>query len=336
MGSFTTIANALLRLGPGRFASEAAKRGVNSALAALYTRLFGARYYKKRVHDYSLWLDLHDPGVSKQLMIRGNREPEHRYLLRRELKAGMTALDLGANIGYYTVMMAKFVGMQGKVYAVEPYPPSFDLLNRNLRLNGLASVIESYNLGITAATGLGKLYLAEKSNWHTFYPVDVADKPAWARKYARKFSGPIDVKAMSLWDFIQAKRRIDFIRMDIEGYEVQILESFIPHLGDSDFKARILFETHPEFYDDRAHDMERVLRALCRSAGYAVKYVVSDGHLGREAGDFFRRRGYTEEYIVTYFPTCDRAIYQYIPTEDAIECISHSEHVHAALLERKA
>lgn len=70
----------------------------------------GARYYKKRVHDYSFWLDLHDPGVSKQLMIRGSREPEHRYLLRRELKAGMTALDLGANIGYYTVMMAKFEG----------------------------------------------------------------------------------------------------------------------------------------------------------------------------------------------------------------------------------
>jgi FkbM family methyltransferase len=332
----TAIKNTFFRLGFFGFALEASRRGLNLGRAVTHKRLFGARYYEKQIHDYRLVLDLHDPGISTQLMIKGSREPEHRYILQEELKPGMTVFDLGANIGYYSVMMGKIVGREGRVYAVEPFLPNFQLLNMNIKLNGLDAIVESYNLGIAKETGLGKLYVSEKSNWHTFFPVDFSDQPAWVKKYTRKFMGPVDVQTMSIWDFVQSKRRIALIRMDIEGYEVEVLEGLIPRLAGSDFEAKILLETHPEFYHERTHDMQSVLHALFTAGGYTVKYLVSDGHYGNKAGEFFRRQGYPEENIVKLFRRGDRAIYKNISHNDAIEFISRSELVHAALLERRA
>ena len=109
MVGLTTIKNALFRLGFCQFTVETSKRAMNFGIAVAHKHLLGVRYFKKQTDNYRLLLDLHDQGISTQLMIRGCREPEHRYILQEELKPGMTVFDLGANIGYYSGMMAKIV-----------------------------------------------------------------------------------------------------------------------------------------------------------------------------------------------------------------------------------
>ena len=98
--------------------SEVARRGCNAGYLALQRYVLGRRFIEKRIYDYVLVLDSDDPGISSRLLRHGAREPEQKFIIESTLKPGMVAFDLGANLGYYTVMMARLVGDSGRVYAV--------------------------------------------------------------------------------------------------------------------------------------------------------------------------------------------------------------------------
>ena len=71
---------------------------------------------------------------------------------------------------------------------------------------------------------IGKLFISEKSNLHSF----VEDKNSNGEM--------MDIPTTTIPDFCKGKREIDFIRMDIEGYEVEVLEGLLPGLEDDDFR----------------------------------------------------------------------------------------------------
>jgi FkbM family methyltransferase len=325
------IASAWCRLGPSAFLREGARRVKNAAVAAFHQRVLGTRFYEAAVRDYRMVVDLRDPGLSRQLVVRGGREPEHAFLLERELGPGAVVLDLGANIGYYTVMMARLVGPSGRVYAVEPFPSNVELLNVNIRLNAVTEIVTTERVAIARVSGVETLYVSERSNWHSLVPPGAANSPIHERTYV----DAIVVPAKSLWEFIDEKPPIDLVRLDLEGYEVAVFEGLLPHLPSPDFRAKILFETHPEFYDRSHRDMRRVLTELLHGGGggYVAKFLVSDRHASGGGAELFRRHGYTDAHIVATFPIYDRAIYRGVTAEDAVELISGSELVHAALLE---
>ena len=81
---------------------------------------------KKKIEGFPMWLDLKDGGISKRLYIKGGREFAFMWILRKE--ASGIAYDIGANIGYCTLSLAKKCK---KVYAFEPDPRSLKLLVKN-------------------------------------------------------------------------------------------------------------------------------------------------------------------------------------------------------------
>ena len=99
------------------------------------------RHLVRKIHDYKLLLDLRDPGLSRDVAIRGSREEQLKYIIDRVVGPGDVVLDVGANIGYYAIMLAKRVGSSGKVYAMEPEPHNLELLQRNIDLNGVDGVM---------------------------------------------------------------------------------------------------------------------------------------------------------------------------------------------------
>src|SRR5687768_8988163 len=110
-----------------------AQRGARTGALALQRHVLRRRFIEKRIYNYRLLLDADDPGIGSQLLRRASRELEQKFVVENTLRPGMVAFDLGANVGYYTVMMAKLVGPNGRVYAVEPFPQSFGLLTENVR-----------------------------------------------------------------------------------------------------------------------------------------------------------------------------------------------------------
>ena len=71
----------------------------------------------------------------------GTYEPEETRLFRSKCRPGDTVIDVGANVGWYTVIASKLVGKKGRVIAFEPEPVNFAILKKNVLANGCENVI---------------------------------------------------------------------------------------------------------------------------------------------------------------------------------------------------
>jgi FkbM family methyltransferase len=137
---------------------------------------------------------------------------ETRWILHT-IRRGDVFVDVGANIGYYTVIASKIVGDEGHVYAFEPDPTSFAILKANVERNGLTNVTLEQK-ALSNEPGSLRLFLAhENKGDHRIFDEEGAARPF------------LDVEALPLDDYapIQGKK-VDFIKVDTQGAEGIILE----------------------------------------------------------------------------------------------------------------
>ncbi|HOW43047.1 MAG TPA: FkbM family methyltransferase [Candidatus Omnitrophota bacterium] len=281
------------------------------------------RYMQRRVFDYSMLLDLDDRGISKTLVLLGKREMEHRYILQKILKPGMTVMDIGANLGYYVMMEAGLVGPTGMVYAIEPSPGNFSILEKNIALNKAANV-QAFNLAISNKVGEAEFFLSELSNLNTFHPGSANS----AVKSKNRTNRSITVKTEDIRTFIVDKRSIDLIRMDIEGHEVEVFENIAEAVVKDGFSAMILFETHISKYNDASHNMRKQLQRLF-ALGYKPVYCASSD----EKTTVLRSMGYTPETVIkTDFST--RGIYTTVSLQDLETCVCDKGGIRTVLLQK--
>jgi FkbM family methyltransferase len=158
----------------------------------------------------------YDPGIGSELIVRGIHEKHCTRELKRRLRPGMHTIDIGANIGYYALMEARLVGPEGRVYAIEPVPENFQLLKRNVTLNGFEDRVRIFQLAIGDVSGIARMNLSTFSTRHSF-----------VARPEREQAGILEVPMVSFEDFV-AKEEVDLerlglIRMDVEGFEVKII-----------------------------------------------------------------------------------------------------------------
>ncbi|MFH0869460.1 MAG: FkbM family methyltransferase [archaeon] len=155
-------------------------------------------------------------------------EPFESKTIMDNVKEGDVVIDIGANLGFYTLLLARKVGPKGKVYAFEPDTEMFALLKKNVKANGFRNV-KLFPMAV---------YDRSKTLSFSGYSSDV-DSGFVSKEGARK------VKAVSI-DSLFANKRVDFIKMDIEGSEgmafkgmvktarknpkIRIVTEFFPHL----------------------------------------------------------------------------------------------------------
>jgi len=128
------------------------------------------------------------------------------------IKEGDTVVDVGANIGIFTILASKLVGNEGRVYAIEPDKENYELLRKNLELNKIKNV-RSFNIALGKKNEKRKLFKSkENPGAHSFYPI----------KNSSEFK-IIDV--ISFDNLIKKNKikKINFLKMDCEGAEYEIL-----------------------------------------------------------------------------------------------------------------
>lgn len=221
----------------------------------------------KKIQGSRMYLDVNDPGLSKGLAIHGVREEIHTKIIKRELEEGMTVVDIGANIGYYVLIEALIVAKKGRVYAIEPSPGNFELLNKNIKVNNYTDIVQPYNIAISDRCGKARLYLSEESNLPTMLNPEEYPSKAHADTY-------IEVQTTTLDDFLKDKEPVDLIRMDVEGYEVEIFDGMLNTLQGGNAPRKILFEAHPSRYTP-THSLKPRLEMLL-SFGYKPKAIMTD------------------------------------------------------------
>jgi FkbM family methyltransferase len=155
-----------------------------------------------------LYVLLNDPPHYD--FVLGIYEPAIVDWLCRNLKPGMTMLDIGANVGYYTVLAARLVGKQGRILAVEGDPEVAEIAKRNLLLNGLENVQVVSGVATTAC-GVAKFGRSSVSGWgglHYDRATEWIEVPAYT----------VDSLASRL-----GLARVDVVKIDAEGAEAEVL-----------------------------------------------------------------------------------------------------------------
>jgi len=283
-----------------------------------FRRVLKKRYIKKRIFDYWMYLAIEDRGISRTLLLFGNREADHKLIFEKAIRKGMTVLDLGANIGYYVMMERNLVGHTGHIIAVEPVPSNFELLKRNVELNNIKN-IQLLQMAGANNDGTATLHMSKTSNHHTFH-----------RKDAGFLSGEtIEVKTMTVPSLMRKYGKADLMRMDIQGHEVEVMNGMIAAIERGEIGPMIVFEVHRRFYGPD-NDMEATLRRLFKN-GYHGRYVGSSSESGTnivESMGYEGGPGMRADFTI-------RKVFENIEDEHLIDLVCHCGGVRTVLLAKR-
>ena len=267
---------------------------------------------KKKVDGFNWYLDVSDGGIGRTLYHSNttgegfsfSRECAFMHILNETIKPGMTCIDLGANIGYATMMMLKNVGSSGYVYAIEPDSHNLKLLTININENGFlaSNLCEITRCLITNKNGESPFWIARHPNLNS------------VRKTKHSIRQE-SIPCFKLGTFCSSRKYPNFIKMDIEGHEVSVFESGYEYFKENDGETHILLEVHPHFYNQDNDFVE---------IGFRCSYVVSTPIPQPE---LFSKKGYSPEKIVNT-DGFNRGIYRNVKDEDIIE-IACKENIQA-------
>jgi len=200
----------------------------------LSTLLFYELLSKKTILGNQMYLT--KPSFTSWCLARDNiyEETETRFVLDN-VKKGDIVLDVGANIGYYTLILAKLVDEQGKVFAFEPEPNNFHVLKKNVRANGYNNV-KLERVVVSNKKSKTKLYVSKENvGEHRIY------------KSSTVSNDYINVEMIRLDDYFvnhNLMDKISFVKMDVEGSELGVLEGMKEILARNK-KIKILIEFDP-------------------------------------------------------------------------------------------
>src|SRR5947209_9922443 len=168
-----------------------------------------ARLGAQTVHigGHTMHLHPHDDAVSAHLRAHGYWEALETKIALHEIHPGNVVVDAGANVGYYPLLFARLVGERGAVFAFEPDPENFALLQGNVEANGYRNVTLVRG-ALSDRSGRASLFLDD---------VNRGDHRLYDSATGR---GHVPVETIRLDDYVAAfERHIDFIKLDIQGTE---------------------------------------------------------------------------------------------------------------------
>jgi FkbM family methyltransferase len=213
-----------------------------------------------------------DDLVGRVLATSGVWEPNLTAAFARALSPGDICLDVGAHIGYYTLLAARLVGPHGHVYAFEPSPGSYRRLRANLGLNGFENVT-ALQLAVGEHEGRAVLYEgpATNSGLATLSPALAAKGTTPAREVNVEVAPATSVLAAG------DLARVRVIKIDVEWHELEVLRSLTP-LFELGAPLSVFVEWTPRrSAPDAADDLLR----LCETHGFAVFGLPSGYSLAR-------------------------------------------------------
>jgi FkbM family methyltransferase len=213
------------------------------------------------------YLDPTDRVMTPTILVIGNWETAETAWFLRTVKPGDTIVDAGANFGYYTLIGSRLVGDKGKVYAFEPDPTNFELLQKNVRLNGLTNVVLERK-ALSNRKGTLKLYIAgENKGDHRIYQPDGESRPS------------VEVEAVRLDEYFKDhKRGIDFLKTDTQGAEGVILEGMTGLLEGRADGPTIFMEFWPHALQGMGTDAGAMLKML---QSYKYKFYEFNPKVGK-------------------------------------------------------
>ena len=188
--------------------------------------------------------------------VYGAWEPELTRTFASTVKQGMTVIDIGAHIGYYTLLFAKCVGSSGRVFSFEPLPTNFALLQKNVQLNNLRQV-QTFNQAVFSRAGEITISVPDDQP-------NSGNGSVCLDKGVQQFR----VNAVLLDAFCEEFLiRPDVLKMDVEGAEYEVLMGAKRVIAQ--FRPKLLIELHHFDGNPAAHPVPDLVSGW----GYHIDWI---------------------------------------------------------------
>ena len=214
---------------------------------------------KLKVQGSYMFVDIKDAGVTHILIDKKEIEPSVTRIFRAVVKEGMTVADIGANIGYYTLLSARLVGTAGKVYAFEPSPENYSLLTKSIREN-------KYDYATAVQKGVSNK--VEKT-W-LFMDRDNFGNNTMVAGTEHASDGSIEIETTTMDAYFSNGKKIDLIKIDVEGAEGLVIDGAKKILENPDVK--IIMEFWPYGQEKLGNNPKELLTTL-RNWGFKIKLI---------------------------------------------------------------
>ncbi|MFB3888001.1 MAG: FkbM family methyltransferase [Candidatus Bathyarchaeia archaeon] len=202
----------------------------------------------RRVNGYVVYIDPADNWViSPSIGVDGWYEPEETELFKKIVRKDATVVDVGANVGWYTLLAAHLVGEKGRVLSFEPESRTFSLMKRSIAESDFGN-IQAFDKGVSNVEGRRRLWLTTGN--------------LGAHSIVRKANGAVvDVDVVTLDRFLPSLGvdRVDVLKVDVEGAEPEVLEGAREYLENSRVR-NLLLEWNAEAWTDRKQLLEILLK----------------------------------------------------------------------------
>lgn len=210
--------------------------------------------------QFLCYVDGDDASVAPHLAMDGFWEAWNSVAVARHVRPGWRVVDVGANHGYFTLLLASLVGPEGRVFAIEPNPRLFALLERTVRLNGFDDRVTLLQFAAASHDAAVDLRVPREFSGDGSVVLRRAGELASCPVQQRRLDGLIDGP-------------IDFLKIDAEGADYDVLEGAIGLLPP-DRPAAVLLEHHAAFHEHPSMQVEQVI-----DDGFSLRYVTHDGDL---------------------------------------------------------
>ncbi len=178
--------------------------------------------------------------ISRYIFYFGFWEPNLTHWIQERLAPGDGFIDVGANIGYFTLLASKLVGESGKVVAIEALPAIFAALENNLRMND-ASNVRTVNCAAWNVEAMLTIYTNPD-----VLPGQTTVMPGWAEKYHLESQSRIPAAPLSTILKLEEFKAARLIKIDVEGAEWHALCGMTPLMASCRDDLEIMVEVTPE------------------------------------------------------------------------------------------
>lgn len=209
---------------------------------------------------------------------------------RMRCAAGMNVVDVGANIGLYTLAFARIVGSSGHVWAFEPDALNFSSLQKNISQNGYTNVtVEQAALGATPKVATLYRSTSHHGDHRLFYQGEDRDE--------------IVCRVMTLDEYLPIGQRVDLIKIDVQGSEGAVLQGMTRVMRENP-NLELFIEFWPEGLIAANTDPHAIL-ALLREHGFVPSYIKQEGSLPwKDTMEALVRTARSEGYLNLFFSRC--------------------------------
>lgn len=224
----------------------------------------------KTIFGHKMFLDTRDVSLTPHLITDGFWEEGPTCLMKKLVKPGMNVIDVGANNGYFTLLLASIVGEKGRVTSFEANPLLAKILFRNVHINGYINRVNVNNKAVFSSTKKMKFNICKEYHGSSSFWINNDS----LIKY-HDSTNTIEVDSVSLDEFLGTNEKVDFLRIDAEGSDPHIIDG-ARQLISKNKNIIIIMEYIPEYLKLYYPDIKTFFENI-RIDGFNISKINNNG-----------------------------------------------------------